>query len=206
MKGPVEAERQQSDALTTEVRRLIAKSRSQLTAAAAEFCALGDEAIGILCSLAQTEGRRKRRMWWLVLGVMSLGQAAQFIAINIHSEVWQFRALLISFIGGMGCISVASVPARATRMLSQMEDTRTVGPLLDTLAAHYVASDLPGTLRASLERLLPRLRASDAEWLLPRHIAELNHEIDPRRFWRGHVGGRITYTLALLKALEQVGD
>jgi hypothetical protein len=204
-RGSVEAERQKTDALTVEVKRLVARSRDQ-GAAAAELCALGDEAIGILCSLAQAEGRRKRRICWLSFSVMFLGHVARYIAIHIHSEAAQISAICISFIGAMGGILVTLFPAKATMMLSNMDDTRTVGSLIDALAAHILGSDLNGTIRDSLKRLLPRLRASDAERLLRRHIDALNKEIDFRRVWRGNVGGGVSYTLALLKALEQVGD
>jgi hypothetical protein len=71
----VEADTQRTDALTVEVKRLVARSRSSLTAAVAELCALGDKAIGILCSLAQAEGKLRSWRRWLLLILVGLGYA-----------------------------------------------------------------------------------------------------------------------------------
>ena len=58
----------------------------------------------------------------------------------------------------------------------------------------------------SLSSLLPRLQASDAKNLLPRHISILNNELTHRRTlkWKPRVG--TDHILTVLKALEQVGD
>src|SRR5947209_758423 len=102
---PVEAERQQSDALTTEVKRLIAKSRSQPTAAGAELYALGEEAIGILCSLAQAERKRRNGWHWFFSGLTLVGWIA--ILILPKGQYESYRWVMKSLCGIVG-LSIAA--------------------------------------------------------------------------------------------------
>jgi hypothetical protein len=73
------------------------------------------------------------------------------------------------------------------------------------ITSHDLDSSIRDTVRKSLSRLLPRLKANDSCSLLPRHIVALNHEIAGWHILK-RAGNNVTdYTLALLKALEQVG-
>ena len=83
-------------------------------------------------------------------------------------------------------------------ILARLEEVEVVGTLLEILNIGtrqdwYVRK----VIRAALTRLLPRLKASDASRLTPKHWETLHRELQTEE---------APLLLAILKALEQVGD
>ena len=200
---------QLNEALTVEVKQLIKTSRNYEDAGAG-FCALGPEAISILCSIVQAEGKRRSRLRWFFLSLNLLGPLINLILIAALPkgirEPYQFLTWGIAGIGAFGNVFLVSYGGRATKLLASLNDVRVVGPLLDAVTANYDNDSLKVSMRYSLSRLLPRLQSSDVSCLLPRHITALNAEIDFCRAWKWGTPGEVAYTLIVLKALEQVGD
>ncbi len=94
---------------------------------------------------------------------------------------------------------------RATRGIIALDIPQAVGPLIDVLATSSV---FPGSeTKAALTRLLPRLKSSDANLLLPRQRKSLNLFLRIDESWRnsnGFYGADLK--IAILHALEQIGD
>lgn len=200
----------QTDTLTAEVKRLVAMSHTRPAAAAAELCALGDEAVSILRSLAQAGGRLRNRLRWYSIGVMALGYTMNLVFILLlpkgTRELYQYCGMGMALMGSLGMLLAMLVGKRATKLLASLDEMRDIGPLLDALAAHRFNGVVIETIRESLVRLLPRLHASDATSLLPRHISALNSEVDFCRAWKWGSPNEVLNALVVLKALEEVGD
>lgn len=90
------------------------------------------------------------------------------------------------------------------RALTSIEDLRVVGPLLDLL--NESVCQLNRQVVAALTRLLPRLQASDAGLLTARQRRRLSEALlysvrGVHNFSNDHI-----FAIAILKALEQIGD
>jgi hypothetical protein len=98
-----------------------------------------------------------------------------------------------------GAISAAFAASQAqkrvTKELAEFEDIRSVGPLAEAL--EYQDRELKAIAESKLTRLLPRLRASDASLL---------DEEQRKCLYRALRGRDTNLILAVLKALEQIGD
>ena len=86
---------------------------------------------------------------------------------------------------------------KAMIRLTMLDDLRAVGPLADALA--FQNSDMTGQVEIALTSLLPRLRAGDASLLNTQQRTNLHKALSGKK--RG-----LYFRLAILKALEQVGD
>ena len=104
---------------------------------------------------------------------------------------------------------------RLLDVLTGLEDVALIGTLLEHIPASsaITGGTLRRALRAALQNLLPRMRASDAHLLSDAHCSLLNHELQRSRFnlsenWTGakHVEAQAKLDVAILKAWEQVGD
>ncbi len=204
---------EQTEALEVKVRRLIKASKHRKDAGA-ELCAIGPEAIVLLCTFAQQEAKRRRPLRLLFRPLDSLGPAAGIILITVLPEgIEPSYRVLISVATTMfylilpdfGEKAIASFRSRATKLLASLDDMRAVGPLLETITANAGDKTCCGILRQALSRVLPRLQASDAARLLPHHINALNAQLKPPPCnWYGIAD--TDYALVVLKTLEQVGD
>jgi hypothetical protein len=85
--------------------------------------------------------------------------------------------------------------SHAVRLLARYEDVRVLGPLLDVLDS--VDRETGEIVERALIHLLPRLRASDASLLSESHY---------HRLYRALSSHKAELILAILQALEQVGD
>ena len=195
--------------LTAQVKRLVKSSRNQQDVGAA-LCALGSDAILLLCSTVQAEGKRRKRLRWFFTTLNLIGPLINLILISLipreAREPYQMLVWGVAGVGALGNVWLVWRGGHATKMLAHLDDMRVIGPLLDALTANYTDVTLKATIRLSLLRLLPRLQASDAACLLPRHIAALNREIDFCRAWKWGMPAEVAYALVVFKALEQVGD
>lgn len=156
---------------------------------------------------------------WLLLTLMNrikdyLGEERWAEA----SGLWTGVFLLVFLSATLGLLNMAMRPRKRRRVLAhalaRREDVRAIGPLIDALGlddagVHEIAAD-------GLIRLLPRLKASDADLLSDAQksvlIRILNEPIGT--FVAGSVGyvfrlatnRDFELRLAILKAFEQVGD
>ncbi len=92
--------------------------------------------------------------------------------------------------------------AKSRSILESIKDLRLVGPLAQALDAEKTTHQ--SYIAGALCRLLPRLQASDASLLNKEQRACLNSLLTRRRLRHRH-GGKVLI-LAILKALEQIGD
>jgi len=198
---------QQTAELTKKVRQLIKASGKRQTAGA-ELVALGDEAIAILCCLVVIERKHLKRLNRGFSLVSALAWLTFCFSPRPHTTKGYELVFLFTMIA-WSCylckMYLDEYGRRATRLLMRLEDVRAVGPLLDAMVSHSDDISFISDIRRSLSSLLPRLQASDAKNLLPRHISILNNELTHRRtLWKPRVG--TDHILTVLKALEQVGD
>ena len=104
---------------------------------------------------------------------------------------------------------------RLLDVLAVLEDVALIGTILDHIpsSASLTGGTLRRTLRETLQNLLPRLRASDANLLSEQHRSLLNHELQRHRFNLSAINTsakqaeeQAELDVAILKAWEQVGD
>ena len=99
----------------------------------------------------------------------------------------------------------AYVQRKIARPLIALDLPQAVGPLIDVLATSDVLRDQE--INDVLIRLLPRLQASDANLLLPRHRKYLNQFLGRDASWLyPNTASRAELKIAILRTLEQVGD
>src|SRR5262249_22274138 len=111
---------------------------------------------------------------------------------------------LLTLCLSLGCIvcGVMLLPrtrSRAMEMLASLDDLRTIGPLLDSLT--FAVGVNRYLLVARLTDLLPRLRASDSHLLRQSQRRILYEALSLGDFQQ-----ETDLLLAILKALEQIGD
>jgi hypothetical protein len=87
----------------------------------------------------------------------------------------------------------------AARKLAMHDDVRGVGPLAEAL--DWPDSDIQMVAARALTRLLPRMQATDANLLNSGQRANLYRKLHPYQ-----TGQQTDLQLAILKALEQIGD
>ena len=118
-----------------------------------------------------------------------------FLAVLIATAIWRASSTLVDY-------ALTGRDKRRTLQLAGYEDRRAVGPLLEALL--YNDDEVVKAATFALIRLLPQLRATD------RHLLSAEH----RSFMNDLLGAGIPVSapakslliLAILKALEQVGD
>ena len=192
---------QQTAELTKKVRQLIKASGKRQTAGA-ELVALGDEAMTILCSLAAAEGVRARRLRWAAYYSVLLNC---LLRIMVPAGRPFVLLMIVSGVGAIISMFLTPLRWRATRLLSDLDDVSLIGSLLDAITVDFRDSTLRESLRQSLTRLLPRLQASDAARLLPRHITTLNNEVKHSFISRWESGVKVDYLLVVLKPWSRSG-
>jgi hypothetical protein len=179
--------------------------RSRSDRAAAEFALkkLGATAIPALVNALQLE-KRKKDIWF----ICALCSCYLCILPSHLMEVWHLpfvvRALYTAGMG-LGPMSLARFAVQPNkkqksivRLLVNAEDINVIGPLVEALTyggRHDV--EVLKTVTAGLVRLLPQLRASDAHLLNDKQRTHLR---------RALLGKDKPLTLAILKALQQIGD
>lgn len=104
---------------------------------------------------------------------------------------------LITLFGGAAAVSQSQ--KRGVSVLAQFDDVRAVGPLVDSLK--YQDRTVTKTAEAALTRVLPKLRASDAEMLNDNQRDALTGYLRLEKCAK-----QKALILAILKAYEQVGD
>lgn len=154
-----------------------------------------------LAKARQVAKKRRRRfaqhiacasLW----AILAFGLSASSVGVKALPAVF-----LILFCGFwlpvmIGLFWYTFVQQKTTQQLAEFEDVRTIGPLLEALELGY--SKVTRVIETALLRLLPRLRASDANLLNSKQRRALARLLTTTR--------KTELQLAILSALEQVGD
>lgn len=154
----------------------------------------------LLATLQQEAQNRRNRRRAFAIGVTLYLAIVIGAMISLTAATGKFPFIMISGISSMTAV-VATVNAaskkqtEATKRLAQFDDVRAVGPLVDALG--FQDKDTRNVAGEALVRLLPRLQASDASLLNVEQRRLLTRALD---------GKNQPLSLAILKALEQVGD
>ncbi len=185
---------------------------------------------------------RKRNMIWLIGAVAMcipffyLDRLLDFIAFlspDATQKLFQFNhiVLALSLVNILLITPIRELRRRNKRFarlfersmermekpckIEEISDLRLVEPLTEVLAIDSVP--VRNMAKANLTRLLPLLKASDADLLNASQRKQLNHFVSPRLYefgyrdirelWSKRVRARDTYfQLAILTAYEQVGS
>jgi hypothetical protein len=200
-----------SDDPETKVRRLVETFRRSPEGFDAHLSQLTADDIVALCRLVQREaegGRRRALFAYLYYG--------SFIALlwfcwhptpapGASPDTFDapvVLTLLATILFGYGSMH----RDWATMLLARLPDIHAIGAIGPLLDAQSDDPSISMTIREILTPLLPRLRASDAALLEPRHLALLGDDLCHSARRAGTSSGHARYDLAILKALEQVGD
>jgi hypothetical protein len=148
----------------------------------------------LLAVLAEERRKRRIRRRWITGGLLA------WIAFMLALAIFLKDFASLNSLGWMsGVISAAYAASQAqkrvTKELAEFEDIRSVGPLAEAL--EYQDRALKAIAEDKLKRLLPRLQASDAGLL---------DEEQRKCLYRALRGRDTNLILAVLKALEQIGD
>lgn len=159
-----------------------------------------DAVTGLLVTLARENGRHRRRKRNVAVGAMfyAIAMFIGLILANKANVVFQPAGVVFVLIAAF---AVTRKQKAAARALAHYDDVRGVGLLTEVLG--FKADRL---LRADVEpalvRLLPRLQATDASLLSAEQRAVLNNILAGR----SASSKNTELTLAILRAMEQVGD
>jgi len=168
---------------------------------------LDSSALGATLTSIQTRIKGLKRQWrsrFAVTSAVGIGQILLSELSMLGTPGVQFAhnhiqivgmSLVLGAILGWPLIQTRQRIRRAQGVLPQIEDVRVCGPLLELW--HSGDPETRLLVEASLVRLLPLFRASDVALLNARQ-----HDLLDQVLSSGSVG----LTLAVLKALEQIGD
>jgi HEAT repeat protein len=129
----------------------------------------------------------------LLMSELSLLDTPMMHYANNHIQIVGM-SLVIGAVLGWPLIQIRHRIRRDQSVLTQIDDGRVCGPLLELW--HSGDSEMRLVAEASLVRLLPSLRASDAAQLNARQRERLDQALS---------SGSVGLVLAVLKALEQIG-
>ncbi len=110
--------------------------------------------------------------------------------------------LLVSFLFPLFRMFAVRQEAKARSLMEQIDDVRLIGPLAQLLDAEKSAPQ--PSVASALRRSLPKLKASDAHLLSKEQRACLYRILSRARFNSWNYDKELI--LAILKALEQIGD
>jgi hypothetical protein len=179
----------------------------------------------VLATERRKRDRKTLQYQRAALGIFALMVFAMIAsAIRTGSFPWEMLNSFSSMAGLVGITAGATLSQkRAARSLAQFEDVRSVGPLAEAL--EFGDREVRAVAVEALIRLLPKLQASDASLLddvqrgcLRRALSKGAHGVyvgftvstpqgGCRRFpRRGAYGFHPELAVAVLQALEQVGD
>jgi hypothetical protein len=166
--------------------------------------AAGYQALNPLLDAISVEQRRRRHKQRVLLPITAIAFVMLAVALAATGIVGGAGFPLI-VIGTLIFFTFCSALTRTSyrhkallRVLASLNDPRVIGKFAEALdmvsAEDYAASRLA---RNTLVRMLPRVQASDAEYLTPEQRESL---------CRGLKSGDRDLILAILKALGQIGD
>ena len=172
------------------------------------------QAVHAWLSKTQRQARRERKWYW---GLFAFFQLFLFVPIGLSNVLPIFRhgfpnpaalALLFSPAIGMATLAVwlhFRKPTWNVKELTGVGGVEAIGALLELLGAPKAPRQV-APLIVALTQLLPQMRANDAGLLTKGQRRLLNSNL--KSGFNGRLDSVMTlnYRLAILKALEQVGD
>ncbi len=160
---------------------------------------LDGDALAALFEVFARENRKKPRRFWTAA---LLSGALCMVAAKLVEHVFRLPDLG-GMAGGFGMAAsgvgaaAAATPLhrRLAVLITRLDDTRTVGPLLDALDAHECGTR--SALAGALCRLLPRLATEDAARLTPEQRKRLSVAL---------TAGNTDLAAAAVRGLVRMGD
>ncbi len=162
----------------------------------------------------QKQARRRRTIFYsicvpifataLLLAPMYASDAPRLSAIVTLGMLWSLIGL------GLICVRPSRGQMEAIKRLGLTDSLEAIPALLDSEAYVTLGPDGRNVKRAALIALLQRLKASDRSLLSDKHLGRLYYDLSVAEqllspSW-GKRNSAEEYLLAILKALEQVGD
>jgi hypothetical protein len=135
---------------------------------------------------------------WLII----VPYTATQLYVTAMERNWPVAAiwgLLFAFSTQMHRFVLSPKQSEAALKLARYDDVRAVGPLAEVL--EWPNAEMRDVAADALTSLLPRLRASDVSLLNAQQRACLYRKLTP-----GHARSHLDLQIAILKALQQVGD
>lgn len=190
---------------------------SERAAAERAIRAMGAEAVPFLVEAVREErahgrSRTLRAMagWALVYATAIVGQL--WLAWR---GAWHSGGTALQLVVVLDCALLTAAPAlyalhgrprrHACALLAGLGDVRAVGPLLDACTGFETAEDR--AIAQALIELLPRLRAGDAHLLDRYQYRNLVFDLEQAaKDPSGFPPLRIAFDIAIIRALEQIGD
>jgi hypothetical protein len=200
----------QSDIIQTAtveglLNRLTSRHIGERVAAMDGLRALGPAAVNGLLAYLREEGRQreKKKQLFTVLLTGGLTLAAMLAMLLIFTGNEQFLGLLGTF-GALGALAnllaLSQKQIVAVNVLAQMDDPRTLGPLIEGLSVPYPI--IQTACAGAIQRIAPHIQAEDAAALNTTHFAALHRYLtncNPER-----EAAFICTILGLVETLEDV--
>ena len=152
----------------------------------------------------QAYSQKRRRQWFQIVyaigGALFIGFNLAFISGYIKYLPSLMPPLVICYTVAAFCMALAGRRwGRAAQRIAHFDDLRASGPLMEALELRE--QTVVAAAENALSRLLPRLKASDAEL-----ITEAQRECLYRRLKIQHAPTEAEFQIVALRALEQIGD
>lgn len=152
----------------------------------------------------QARSQKRLRRWSQVIHAIGMSVFAGFAIASLCGLIGYIPditlPLILCYTLANICMNMAEKRwGRAAAKMSQFDDLRAIGPLLEALDLRDTA--VVDAAETTLLRLLPRLQASDSN-----AISETQRECLYRRLKIQNAQTEAEFIIVALKALEQVGD
>lgn len=168
---------------------------------------LGPTAVETLLVLVRRDVKRNRLHRYTGIAFIVLSLAINLISYWVDHKSQKNLLLFITF-GQFLCLMLGMVflawyPHRSARVLSDFDDVRIVGSLLEACEDIDAAT----AIHEALTRILPQMKASDAHMLNTHQKKKLYEMIGlPKLFGKYGRNEDETLQLVILRALQQIGD
>ena len=196
-------DKEQMKTLKKAVENLHSKKLHERTAARSYLDGLGEQKFDLLLQFLKEEGanRRKCRRNAIIGISFYIGFILLMIVIPPMFGA-KPQTTMLGQIGSMtavmaGAMAATTAQKNGTRILAEFDDKRAVGPL--SLALEFNDVEVVAVAREKLVRLLPQLKASDAQLLDEEQRSILYKALHSKKHYAA-------LRIAILNALQQVGD
>lgn len=179
----------------------IAESDSALTTSLST-----QEVTEMLARVLAKARRRKIRFWTAWALVESSGILLPFVALHFHMGYSFVYAPFVALFGLAGMLVPMFLPLeREVKELADRAGIRAIGPLISYMQSGASVKNMRA-MASMLTVLLPQLKASDANLISVSQRRFLYRNLGFASQHNGFWAWSIEFPLAILKALEQIGD
>jgi hypothetical protein len=177
------------------IKQLNSRKKEEREEAERRLHKFGPDSVQELLSILALEREKRKKQKKIAIGIV-----LAYILIMVTISIFAHKSGPMGSMGSMvGVVAAAFAISQAqksvTLVLAQLEDVRTVGVLAEAL--EYRDPRIVQAAKTTLLRLLPQLKASDSGMLNTEQRAALNRALEREN---------ADLVIAILKALEQVGD